>query len=126
MPPIDLVASIQNIKIKLQHDFYKNEYQFQLDLFQTVGRGYDGHLYFWPDLLTGVIAFEKNRRLAIVSVSRDGIELPKIYLYGKCFSVCDFCVERDDIRVEFEAVSTCFRFWTIVHTWLRRNILIQG
>ncbi|QDS78033.1 hypothetical protein FKW77_003045 [Venturia effusa] len=83
MPPIDLIARVQDIRAKLERDFYRNEYQFQLDLFQTVGRGYDGHLYFWPDLLTGYIAFEKDRRLAIVSVSEDGIEVPKIYLYDE-------------------------------------------
>lgn len=74
---------MQNIKTKLQQDQYANEYHFQVDVFQTVGRGYDGHLYFWPDLLTSVIAFNRVKESTLVSVSEDGLKLPKTFLYGK-------------------------------------------
>jgi hypothetical protein len=46
-------------------------------LFQSV---HDGHFRFAPDLLSKAVQF--RRPVSIVSVSMDGVEVPKVYVRG--------------------------------------------
>ncbi|KAL3952473.1 hypothetical protein ACCO45_012416 [Purpureocillium lilacinum] len=79
-PGFDLFANLAKVKANLQADKYKSEYAFQADLYETVfGPGHDGHYVFYPDALTKVLKWRRDRSL--VSVSEDGKSLPVIKLY---------------------------------------------
>ncbi|KAK3399896.1 hypothetical protein B0T20DRAFT_172260 [Sordaria brevicollis] len=79
-PGYDLFGALDKVKAKLQADKYANEYQFQQELYTTVfGPGHDGHFVFYPDALTRV--FEWRRQRSLISISEDGKSLPVIKVY---------------------------------------------
>ncbi|KAM3076897.1 hypothetical protein ACMFMG_003635 [Clarireedia jacksonii] len=78
-PPFDVFAKLASVKSNLENGTYANEYEFQEDLYQVFAPAHDGHFVVYPDLLTKV--FEWRRKRSLVSISSDGVELPKIYLY---------------------------------------------
>lgn len=78
---IDLWARFDGILDSIKVGNYSNEYEFQVDLYNTFNAAHDGHFRFAPDLLSKAVAF--RRPIQLVSVSRDGTELPKIYIRGK-------------------------------------------
>ncbi|OIW32669.1 peptidase s41 family protein [Coniochaeta ligniaria NRRL 30616] len=84
-PGYDLFAALAKVRSNLVADKYPNEYQFQADLYNTVfGPGHDGHYVFYPDALTKV--FEWRRQRSLVSISEDGTSLPVIKLYEDVIS----------------------------------------
>jgi hypothetical protein len=84
-PGYDMFAALDQVKTNLQNDVYKNEYEFQEDLYVSVfGPGHDGHFVFYPDALTKV--FEWRRQRSLVSISEDGTSLPVIKLYEDVIS----------------------------------------
>lgn len=91
-PPYDMWAELARVRSFVQHDQYPNEYSWQLDLFLSVyGKGHDGHLVVYTDLLT--TAVEWQRPFALVSISEDGSSLPEIKVY-------------DDVAADPETAST--------------------
>ena len=82
-PAVDIFAALDAIKTKI-NGTYANEHEFQEDLFLTFASVHDGHFRFSPDGLTRALSF--GRTVPIVSVSLDGVELPKVYSYGKSHS----------------------------------------
>jgi hypothetical protein len=80
-PPHDIFSYLASVRSNLENGTYKNEYEFQEDLYQVFARGHDGHFIFYPDALTK--AFEWGRQRSLVSISSDGSSLPQIKLYGK-------------------------------------------
>jgi hypothetical protein len=79
-PGYDMFAALAKVRSNLVADEYSNEYQFQADLYRTVfGPGHDGHFVFYPDALTKV--FEWRRQRSLVSITEDGTSLPVIKLY---------------------------------------------
>jgi hypothetical protein len=76
-PAIDVIGSLREIIREIIKGGYDNEHEFQAELFQTFNAVHDGHFRFVPDLLNR-IAF--RRRVQLVSVSRDGVELPRVYV----------------------------------------------
>lgn len=87
-PGYDLFAALAKVRSNLLTDKYPNEYQFQADMYATVfGPGHDGHFVFYPDALTKV--FEWRRQRSLVSISEDGTSLPVIKLYEDVISAPD-------------------------------------
>lgn len=81
-PAYDMFANLATIKTKLQGNKYKNEYDFQAELYQSVfNSGHDGHMAFGPDLISRATRFGRKRGL--VSISENGQSLPVIKVYGK-------------------------------------------
>lgn len=78
-PPIDIFGKLASIKANLKANLYVNEYAFQQDLYQVFAPGHDGHYVLYPDLLSK--AFEWGRARGLVSISKDGREIPEIYIY---------------------------------------------
>ncbi|KAK0621685.1 hypothetical protein B0T17DRAFT_579554 [Bombardia bombarda] len=79
-PGYSIFGALAKVKANLEANKYANEYEFQSDLYVTVfGPGHDGHFVFYPDALTRV--FEWRRQRALVSISEDGTSLPVIKLY---------------------------------------------
>ncbi|KAK6221293.1 peptidase s41 family protein [Colletotrichum tabaci] len=84
-PGYDLFAALSNIRENLVNDVYPGEYAFQSALYEEVfGPGHDGHFVYYPDLLTAV--FEWTRERALVSISEDGSSLPVIKIYEEVIS----------------------------------------
>jgi len=87
-PGFDMFGALAKVRSNLLADKYPNEYQFQADLYKTVfGPGHDGHFVFYPDALTKV--FEWRRQRSLVSISEDGSSLPVIKLYEDVISSPD-------------------------------------
>lgn len=80
-PPHDPLAKLASVKAGLVAGKYSNEYEFQKDLYQVFAPAHDGHFVMYPDLLTK--AFEWGRQVPLVSISKDGHEIPEIYSYGR-------------------------------------------
>ncbi len=80
-PAIDIWASLNTILANIKAGVYKNEHEFQTDLLKTFLAVHDGHFRFAPDLLSKALQF--RRPVQVVSVSKDGVEVPKIYVKGE-------------------------------------------
>lgn len=81
VPGIDIWGSLDDILRNIKRRRYSNEHAFLTDLFDTFNRVHDGHFRFLPDLLSKAVQF--RRPVSLVSVSRDGNEVPKVYVKGK-------------------------------------------
>lgn len=77
MPAIDIQESLNTIITNIGTGVYATEHAFQTDLLKTFQAVHDGHFRFAPDLIAKAVQF--RRPLQIVSVSRDGVEIPKVY-----------------------------------------------
>ncbi|KAI1471239.1 uncharacterized protein F4812DRAFT_467403 [Daldinia caldariorum] len=77
-PTVDVQGSLDKILDTATQGGYESEYDFQVAIVQTINAAHDGHFFYTPDVFT---AFTFENRLAqdIVSVSTDGISLPKLY-----------------------------------------------
>lgn len=84
MPGIDLQESFHDILRGIKSGEFRNEYEFQVNLFSTFNLAHDGHFRFAPDLMSRI---QFRRRVQLVSVSRDGIEIPRIYVRGMIISM---------------------------------------
>jgi hypothetical protein len=80
VPGIDVWAALDTIETNIQSGKYANEWEFQADVLKTYQAVHDGHFRFVPDLIGKTVQF--RRPVAIVSVSQDGIEVPKVYVRG--------------------------------------------
>lgn len=80
-PAVDLWVRFDDILENIKSGKYANEYEFQVELYKTFNEAHDGHFRFAPDLLSKAVGFRRPTQL--VSVSRDGTELPKIYIRGE-------------------------------------------
>ncbi|RDL38990.1 ClpP [Venustampulla echinocandica] len=78
VPGIDIWRSLDDISSNIKRGRYSNEHVFLTDLFSTFNRVHDGHFRFLPDLLSKAVQF--RRPVQLVSVSRDGLEVPKVYI----------------------------------------------
>ncbi|KAK4174531.1 hypothetical protein QBC36DRAFT_333498 [Triangularia setosa] len=79
-PPFDMFSALAQVRENLVADIYVSEYDFQEDLYVSVFcPGHDGHFVFYPDALTRV--FEWRRQRSLVSISEDGTSLPVIKIY---------------------------------------------
>lgn len=90
-PAFDVLGKLASVKSNLKRGVYANEYKFQQDLYQVFVPAHDGHFVVYPDLLTS--AFEWRRQRSLVSISSDGVEAPKIYLYGESTTSLDIKLE---------------------------------
>lgn len=79
--PVDLFGEMESMQKQVMSGGYKSEYDFQLELNQLFNRAYDNHLAWQPDILAGVMQFQRPAGFELVSVSKDGNELPEIFAY---------------------------------------------
>ena len=83
----DIQQQIKDISGKLKD--YEDEYSVQRDLSLAIAKAYDFHFVWSPDILNA-LRFQRGNvgmglldEFAIVSVSDDGLKLPKLYNYCK-------------------------------------------
>ncbi|OAL55274.1 hypothetical protein IQ07DRAFT_638970 [Pyrenochaeta sp. DS3sAY3a] len=84
---VDTLDEIERITKDLKDDKYTDEYTLMFDLQSVMTKSYDFHFVFAADI-TQVFRFRRGNigrglldEFAIVSVSKDGKELPKLYNY---------------------------------------------
>lgn len=75
-PAVDIYSAYDQIANKLENDGYAGEYDFQMDLSNTITSAHDGHFYYFSDI-TQIFNFE---RPSLVSISKDGLSVPEVYL----------------------------------------------
>ncbi|KAI9660320.1 MAG: hypothetical protein M1821_009670 [Bathelium mastoideum] len=76
LPPTDLLGSLATIGQKVLAEQYSGEFEFETDITNLFLSANDGHLAF-SGALSGEFQFTTNVNL--VSVSLDGVQLPKVY-----------------------------------------------
>ncbi|KAF2648221.1 hypothetical protein K491DRAFT_722752 [Lophiostoma macrostomum CBS 122681] len=79
--PVDIIGEMNSMQKQLNSGGYTNEYDFQLDLNTLLNRAYDNHLAWQPDILAGVMQFQRPAGSELVSVSADGVALPEVFAY---------------------------------------------
>lgn len=87
-PKVDLIAGINKIQEYVNTPgAFPNQYAFEATLQRLVYMAHDGHL----NLIAGILsAFNFGSPYALASVSKDGKELPKVYLWGKSDRIRNF------------------------------------
>lgn len=77
-PGVDILGGLRNMSSMLENGDYDNQYDFIVDLYRLINvKPREGHLTYFPALLVIVEFFTTAR---FISISEDGISLPKIYL----------------------------------------------
>ncbi|KAH7351211.1 hypothetical protein BKA65DRAFT_605684 [Rhexocercosporidium sp. MPI-PUGE-AT-0058] len=77
-PSVDIFARLYAILDNIKTGVYNNEHAFQTDLLLMFQSVHDGHFRFSPDLLSRALVF--RRPIQVVSISLDGLEVPRVYL----------------------------------------------
>ncbi|KAH7073578.1 hypothetical protein BKA63DRAFT_36235 [Paraphoma chrysanthemicola] len=78
--PLDVLANLDIIADGIKKKSYKSDYDVQLSIRQLLDKAGDFHLQYIPDI-TNVFQFARPTGV-LVSISADGLALPKIYLYS--------------------------------------------
>lgn len=77
-PSIDLLKGFSKIRNKAETSVYKSQYEFDNDIKTLIHRANEGHLELH---LCSHQVFRFHRSPPLVSVSSDGVELPKIFTW---------------------------------------------
>lgn len=76
-PSVDLLAGLLDLQQGIDSGIFPNQYEFEAALARLLYAAHDGHLTLYAGILA---AFSFGSPYDIVSVSPDGIQLPKVYL----------------------------------------------
>ncbi|KZM19878.1 serine-type peptidase [Ascochyta rabiei] len=79
-PAVDIWGGLEKIRGKVVGGQYENEFEFGFELYILIQSAHDGHFVYVPDVVGTVFNFA--RPVPLVSVSADGKELPKAYVYA--------------------------------------------
>ncbi|KAK3323334.1 peptidase S41 family protein [Cercophora scortea] len=81
LPDVDILGGLDNISAMAAAKGFISEVEFQLSIVKLISSAHDGHFSFRPDVFK---AFGFRNKLAadIVSVSVDGVQVPKLYHYA--------------------------------------------
>lgn len=85
LPPVDIFAGLDNISTTAASGGFVSEYDFQLSIVELISAAHDGHFAYRPDVFKAFV-FRNNLVADLVSVSRDGKEVPKLYHYGELYA----------------------------------------
>lgn len=78
-PPVDILGGLATIRNMSAANVYKSQYDFDIELFQLISSANDGHFAVFP---CSMQLFLWQTDTALVSVSSDGVQIPKIYTFG--------------------------------------------
>jgi hypothetical protein len=79
---VDLVAGLTDIGTKVSNGDYTNEYDFENDIASLFVKAHDGHLSFNGMAYAGAFRWRRSTQIALISASKDGSELPKVWAIG--------------------------------------------
>jgi hypothetical protein len=80
-PAVDVVSRLNQMILDIDKGVFKNEYEFESALQAIVYAMHDDHVSLTAGVL-GAFSFGVDWDYEIVSVSLDGLQLPKIYFTG--------------------------------------------
>ncbi len=81
LPAVDIQAGFDNISRVAGDGGFANEYEFQLSIVKLIESAHDGHFAYRPDVFKA-FGFRNTLASDMVSVSTDGMAVPKLYHYG--------------------------------------------
>lgn len=81
LPAVDIEAGLDTISTQVDAGDFLSEYEFGLAIVELFASAHDGHFAFRPDVFKG-FTFRNSLAFDLVSVSRDGLEIPKLYHYA--------------------------------------------
>ncbi|KAH7391549.1 peptidase S41 family protein [Cadophora sp. MPI-SDFR-AT-0126] len=81
LPATDIEGGLSNISSTAAAGGFKSEYDFQLSVVKLIISAHDGHFAYRPDVFKA-FGFRNNLASDIVSVSKDGKAVPKLYHLG--------------------------------------------
>jgi hypothetical protein len=76
---VDIIGGLNDIGKKVTDGDYDNEYDFENDIADLLNRAHDGHLSFNGMTYSGVFVWRRNTNIALISASKDGSGMPKIW-----------------------------------------------
>lgn len=76
MPPTDILGGINAILGKVKSNGYTSQFEMDLELNHLIKSAHDGHLAFQ---LCSQSIFTYQIDMPLVSISTDGLALPKVY-----------------------------------------------
>ena len=79
---VDIMSGLNDIGKKVSDGDYKNEYDFESDVANLLNSAHDGHLSFNGMAYSGAFLWRRNNNIALISASKDGSEMPKIWAYN--------------------------------------------
>jgi len=79
---VDLLGEIDKIGEKAADGGYESEYDFAAAIYHLMLAAHDGHLWYYNDIFK-VFSFQNRLMHNVVSVSVDGVSVPKLYHKGK-------------------------------------------
>lgn len=96
--PVDVMRSLDVISQELRLETYGDEYNVQCDIVKAVEHARNGHIYYYSDIYLGVMTFMRPQDAVLVSISDDGVKLPKVYTYGTftCWSSCAISISHSN------------------------------
>lgn len=97
--PTDTLGYLDVIANDISNDMYENQYDVEVDLFTFALHFHDFHTIILPGLF-GAGRFDRN--LTLVSYSKDGIDMPKVFIAHEVFEVTSAGL---DVRSDIEEVS---------------------
>ena len=77
---VDLIGGLEMIRKRAVSHYYTNQYDFDWDINYVILRANDGHLRVG---LCSLEIFHFEHGVPLVSVSEDGLQLPKLYTFCK-------------------------------------------
>lgn len=80
LPATDILGGFDNISATAVAGQFASEYEFQLAIVELISSAHDGHFAYRPDVFKDFI-FRNSLVADLVSVSRDGREVPRLYHY---------------------------------------------
>lgn len=86
LPATDIEGGLDNISSTVVAGGFKSEYDFQLSVIKLIISAHDGHFAYRPDVFKA-FAFRNTLASDIVSVSKDGKAVPKLYHLGGLFGI---------------------------------------
>ncbi|KAK1759013.1 putative peptidase [Echria macrotheca] len=81
-PPVDILGGLDNISTTAGAGGFQSEFDFGLAIVYLIQSAHDGHFSFRPDVFKG-FGFRNKMAMDIVTVSVDGIQVPKLYHFSE-------------------------------------------
>ena len=79
-PAVDLLGGLDLIESDIDLGVFENQYAFEVAVQTLIGAAHDFHLR----LIGGILSvFSFASQYGLVSLSSDGVDLPKVYIMGK-------------------------------------------
>ncbi|KAI1511717.1 hypothetical protein L13192_06963 [Pyrenophora tritici-repentis] len=77
--PVDIMAGLEDIRVKVESPTYTNEYDFEADIAALLVKAHDGHLAWNGMVYAAAFLWRRSSDFALISASKDGSEIPRIW-----------------------------------------------